>query len=169
MFLSASSTSFNLTSIEKKLAAIESISSSSSSYTVKPTNRLIKVNNEAELDAFLKSERANFNDEQFEYLTQQSLTQADTDYWEEIFLNSLKRRRNLINCLLADDLRPRSISSYDSTSLTKQSQILNDSITSSAGYDFKSGWTSQQNQSSIFTDLSLVEQQYAQTVSLLFT
>ncbi|CAM4894827.1 unnamed protein product [Rotaria socialis] len=164
MFLSASSTSFNLTSIEKKLAAIESISSSSSSYTVKPTNRLIKVNNEAELDAFLKSERANFNDEQFEYLTQQSLTQADTDYWEEIFLNSLKRRRNLINCLLADDLRPRSISSYDSTSLTKQSQILNDSITSSAGYDFKSGWTSQQNQSSIFTDLSLVEQQYAQTL-----
>ncbi|CAF2092136.1 unnamed protein product [Rotaria magnacalcarata] len=162
MFLSASSTSFNLTSIEKKLAAIESTSSSSSSYTVKPTNRLIKVNNETELDAFLKSERANFNDEQFEYLTQQSLTQADTDYWEEIFLNSLKRRGNLINCLLADDLRPRSISSYDSTSSTKTSQILNDSITSSAGYDFKSGWTSQQNQSSIFTDLSLVEQQYAQ-------
>ncbi|CAF3100212.1 unnamed protein product [Rotaria sp. Silwood2] len=143
MFLSTPSTSFNLTSIEKKLAAIES--TSSSSYTVKPTNRLTKVNNETELDAYLKSERANFNDEQFEYLTQQSLTQADTDYWEEIFSSSLKRRRNLINCLLADDLRPRSISSYDSTSTTK-------------------GWTSQQNQSSMFADLSLVEQQYAQTL-----
>ncbi|CAF1505960.1 unnamed protein product [Rotaria sp. Silwood1] len=176
MFLSTPSTSFNLTSIEKKLAAIETISSSS--YTVKPTTRLTKVNNETELDAYLKSERANFNDEQFEYLTQQSLTQADTDYWEEIFSSSLKRRRNLINCLLADDLRPRSISSYDSTSATKTSQILSDSTTSPTGYDFQSvsfdiclirkllleGWTSQQNQSSIFTDLSLVEQQYAQTL-----
>ncbi|CAF3707345.1 unnamed protein product [Rotaria sp. Silwood1] len=90
----------------------------------------------------------------------------------------LKRRRNLINCLLADDLRPRSISSYDSTSATKTSQILSDSTTSPTGYDFQSvsfdiclirkllleGWTSQQNQSSIFTDLSLVEQQYAQTL-----
>ncbi|CAF4884267.1 unnamed protein product [Rotaria sp. Silwood1] len=176
MFLSTPSTSFNLTSIEKKLAAIETISSSS--YTVKPTTRLTKVNNETELDAYLKSERANFNDEQFEYLTQQSLTQADTDYWEEIFSSSLKRRRNLINCLLADDLRPRSISSYDSTSATKTSQILSDSTTSPTGYDFQSvsfdiclirkllleGWTSQQNQSLIFTDLSLVEQQYAQTL-----
>ncbi|CAF0972219.1 unnamed protein product [Rotaria sordida] len=162
MFLSTPSTSFNLTSIEKKLAAIEA--TSASSYTVKPTTRLPKVNNEAELDGYLKSERANFNDEQFEYLTQQSLTQADTDYWEEIFSDSLKRRRNLINCLLADDLRPRSISSYDSTSTIKTSQILNDSTTSPTGYDFKSDWTSQQNQSSIFADLSLVEQQYAQTL-----
>jgi hypothetical protein len=70
MFLSTPSASFNLTSIEKKLAAIES-TSSSSPYTIKTTNRLTKVNNETELDAHLKSERAAFNDEQFEYLTQQ--------------------------------------------------------------------------------------------------
>jgi hypothetical protein len=69
MFLSTPSASFNLTSIEKKLAAIES--TSSSPYTIKTTNRLTKVNNETELDAHLKSERAAFNDEQFEYLTQQ--------------------------------------------------------------------------------------------------
>lgn len=69
MFLSTSSGSFNFTSIEKKLAAIET--TSSSSFTPKAANRLRKVNNESELDAFLKSERANFNDEQFEYLTQQ--------------------------------------------------------------------------------------------------
>ena len=65
MFISNPSASFNLTSIEKKLAAIET-----TSYTSKAINRLIKVNNETELDAHLKSERAAFNDEQFEYLTQ---------------------------------------------------------------------------------------------------
>ncbi|CAF4412937.1 unnamed protein product, partial [Adineta steineri] len=92
-----------------------------------------------------------------------SLTQADTDYWEEIFTDSLKRRRNLINCLLADDLRPRSISSYDSAAATKTNQVLNDPTTSSTGYDFKSGWISQQNQTTVCTDLSAVEQQYAQT------
>jgi hypothetical protein len=72
MFLSTPSASFNLTSIEKKLAAIES--TPSTTYPVKPTttsNRLTKVNNETELDAYLKSERAAFNDEQFDYLTQQ--------------------------------------------------------------------------------------------------
>ncbi|CAF1025903.1 unnamed protein product [Adineta steineri] len=163
MFLSTPSASFNLTSIEKKLAAIDS-ASSSSPYTVKTTHRLTKVNNETELDSHLKSERAGFNDEQFEYLTQQSLTQADTDYWEEIFTDSLKRRRNLINCLLADDLRPRSISSYDSAAATKTNQVLNDPTTSSTGYDFKSGWISQQNQTTVCTDLSAVEQQYAQTL-----
>ncbi|CAF1325568.1 unnamed protein product [Adineta ricciae] len=163
MFVSNPSASFNLTSIEKKLAAIET-TSSASSYTVKPTNRVTKVNNETELDAHLKSERAGFNDDQFEYLTQQSLTQADTDYWEEIFDDSLKRRRNLINCLLADDLRPRSISSYDTASSTKTVQILNDSTTSPPPSDFKSGWISQSNQSSVFTDLTSVEQQYAQTL-----
>ncbi|CAF3775448.1 unnamed protein product, partial [Adineta steineri] len=45
MFLSTPSASFNLTSIEKKLAAIDS-ASSSSPYTVKTTHRLTKVNNE---------------------------------------------------------------------------------------------------------------------------
>jgi hypothetical protein len=70
MFLSTSSASFNLTSIEKKLAAIES--TSTTSYPIKTTtNRLTKVNNETELDAHLKCERAAFNDEQFEFLTQQ--------------------------------------------------------------------------------------------------
>jgi hypothetical protein len=69
MFLSTPSAPFNLTSIEKKLAAIES--TSSTSYPIKTTNRLTKVNNETELDAHLKSERAAFNDEQFEFLTQQ--------------------------------------------------------------------------------------------------
>ena len=72
MFLSttAASASFNLTSIEKKLAAIDS--TSTASYQPKPTtNRLTKVNNETELDAHLKCERAAFNDEQFEFLTQQ--------------------------------------------------------------------------------------------------
>jgi hypothetical protein len=69
MFLSTPSASFNLTSIEKKLAAIES--TSSTSYPVKTTNRLTKVNNETELDAHLKSERATFNDDQFDFLTQQ--------------------------------------------------------------------------------------------------
>ncbi len=69
MFLSTPSASFNLTSIEKKLAAIDS--TSSTSYPIKTTNRLTKVNNENELDAYLKSERAAFNDEQFDYLTQQ--------------------------------------------------------------------------------------------------
>ncbi len=76
MFLSTPSASFNLTSIEKKLAAIETTTTtttSSSAYTVKPTHRLTKVNNENELDAHLKSERAAFNDELFEYLTQQVL------------------------------------------------------------------------------------------------
>ena len=65
MLLSTPPTSMNLTNIEKKLAAIEPIS-----YTIKSTNRLPKVNNEAELDAHLKSERTTFNDEQFDYLTQ---------------------------------------------------------------------------------------------------
>jgi hypothetical protein len=65
MFISTPSTSFNLTSIEKKLAAIQS--TSSTSYPIKTT----KFNNETELDAHLKSERAAFNDEQFEFLTQQ--------------------------------------------------------------------------------------------------
>lgn len=69
MFLSTPSASFNLTSIEKKLAAIESISSTT--YPTKTNNRLTKVNNENELDAHLKSERVGFNDEQFEFLTQQ--------------------------------------------------------------------------------------------------
>ena len=152
MFVNNTSASFNLTSIEKKLAAIETIS-------VKTSSRLTKVNNEAELDAHLKSERGTFNDEQFDHLTQQALTQADTDYWEEIFAGSLKRRRNLINCLLADDLRPRSISSYDSTSSTKTNPMPVGS------QDFKSVWSGQQQlQSSIFADLSLVEEQYAQTI-----
>lgn len=70
MFLSTPSASFNLTSIEKKLAAIES-TSSIPSHSIKTNNRLTKVNNETELDAHLKSERAAFNDEQFEFLTQQ--------------------------------------------------------------------------------------------------
>ncbi|UJR07667.1 hypothetical protein I4U23_011953 [Adineta vaga] len=164
MFLSTPSASFNLTSIEKKLAAIESTPSVTTSYTTKTTTRLTKVNNETELDAHLKSERAAFNDEQFEYFTQQSLTLADTDYWEEIFNDSLKRRRNLINCLLADDLRPRSISSYDSALSTKTAHILNDSTTSPSSSDFKSNWISQSNQSSVFNDLSSIEQQYAQTL-----
>lgn len=69
MFLATPSSSFNLTSIEKKLAAIQV--PSYFSYPPKPTTRLPKVNNEIELDGYLKSERANFNDEQFEYLTQQ--------------------------------------------------------------------------------------------------
>jgi len=72
MFLSTPSASFNLTSIEKKLAAIESTSTTTTSYPIKTTtNRLTKVNNETELDAHLKCERAAFNDEQFEFLTQQ--------------------------------------------------------------------------------------------------
>lgn len=69
MFPSTPTVSLNLTSIEKKLAAIES--SSSSATSIKPQTRLTKVNNETELDAHLKSERVGFNDEQFEYLTQQ--------------------------------------------------------------------------------------------------
>jgi len=154
------SASFNLTSIEKKLAAIETLNSTS--FVPKPPTRLTKVNNESELDAHLKSERTLFNDQQFDYLTQQSLTQADTDYWEEIFVESLKCRRNLINCLLADDLRPRSITSYDSTSTNK---ISIDPVSSSTHRDLKSSnWSSQQVQTSIFADLSSVEQQYAQTL-----
>jgi hypothetical protein len=71
MFLSTPSAPFNLTSIEKKLAAIES-TSTTTSYPIKATiNRLTKVNNETELDGHLKCERATFNDEQFEFLTQQ--------------------------------------------------------------------------------------------------
>jgi hypothetical protein len=131
MLNTTASASFNLTSIEKKLAAIETLNTSS--YIPKPAPpRLTKVNNENELDAHLKSERTAFNDQQFDYLTQQSLTQADTDYWEEIFAGSLRRRQNLINCLLADDLRPRSISSYDSTSTNKmQIDPVSSSIKSS--------------------------------------
>lgn len=75
MFLSTPSASFNLTSIEKKLAAIET-SSSASSYSTKPLTRLTKVNNETELDAHLKSERVSFNDDHFEYLTQQVINQS---------------------------------------------------------------------------------------------
>ena len=63
------SASFNLTSIEKKLAAIETLNSTS--FVPKPPTRLTKVNNESELDAHLKSERTLFNDQQFDYLTQQ--------------------------------------------------------------------------------------------------
>ena len=108
----------------------------SSSYIPKPPPpRLTKVNNENELDAHLKSERTAFNDQQFDYLTQQLLTQADTDYWEEIFAGSLRRRRNLINCLLADVPGPRSISSYDSTTTNKM-QI--DPVSSSINRDLKS-------------------------------
>lgn len=63
------SASFNLTSIEKKLAAIETLNTASS--VPKPPPRLTKVNNESELDAHLKSERTLFNDQQFDLLTQQ--------------------------------------------------------------------------------------------------
>jgi hypothetical protein len=85
MFLSTPSTSFNLTSIEKKLAAIES--TSSTSYPIKTTNRLTKFNNETELDAHLKSERAAFNDEQFEFLTQQVSDEYLKDNHDDRFMS----------------------------------------------------------------------------------
>ena len=69
MFVNNPSASFNLTSIEKKLAAIET--ASASPYAGKSSGRLTKVNNEGELDGHLKSERATFNDEQFDHLTQE--------------------------------------------------------------------------------------------------
>lgn len=72
MFLPSSSFSFNLSSIEKKLAAIESSNISAPPTVVKSTgSRLPKVTNENELDAFLRSERSMFNDEQFDRLTQE--------------------------------------------------------------------------------------------------
>lgn len=67
MLRSTTTALFNLSSIEKKLAAIESGSTTTRTTSSRPT----KVNNEGELDAHLKSERAAFNDEQFEFLTQQ--------------------------------------------------------------------------------------------------
>ena len=72
MLRSTTTALFNLSSIEKKLAAIET--GSTTSYPTRATTtttRPTKVNNEVELDAHLKSERAAFNDEQFEFLTQQ--------------------------------------------------------------------------------------------------
>ena len=71
MFVPTSSISLNLSSIEKKLAAIES--STLSTNIVKSRTRLTKVNNENELDGHLKSERASFNDQQFDCLTQEVL------------------------------------------------------------------------------------------------
>lgn len=70
MLRSTTTALFNLSSIEQKLAAIESASTTSQPIRT-TSNRPAKVNNEGELDAHLKSERAAFNDEQFEFLTQQ--------------------------------------------------------------------------------------------------
>ena len=70
MLRSTTTALFNLSSIEKKLAAIET--ASTTTHPARTTSsRPTKVNNEGELDAHLKSERAAFNDEQFEFLTQQ--------------------------------------------------------------------------------------------------
>ncbi|CAF0754292.1 unnamed protein product [Didymodactylos carnosus] len=161
--------SINFTNLEQKLASFESnILKIPSTTTTTTTNYRPKLNNELELDAFLKSERAQYNDNEFNSLVQQTFFKADTDYWEHTFKHSCEERRNLINCLLSDDLRPKTsdhskTSQYDnrlSDTVVKTNELR--PINDSRGFDFSTTWSA--NRSNIPNDLTHIEQQYANTI-----